>query len=138
MMRHRLHTATDLPETKMAKREFSVILNGDILEWTKVGAPVGTLPSVGFSVRDVHESLRERVFAYGVKQIISDGGALDKTATPAERIAMMEKRANALRDGTWGTRTASAPTITTDAAIAALRAAGFDVSALVAPTPADE
>lgn len=115
----------------MAKREFNVILQGNVLGWMRVGAPATNAPDITFDCAEVHASLRDRVFAYGVKQIIADGGALDKTATPAERLAMMEKRANSLRDGTWGTRTASAPTITTEAALAVLRAAGFDISNLV-------
>lgn len=117
----------------MAKREFNVTLNPTTgqIEWQRVGAPTTDEPVLEFHPGDVHASLRDRVFAYGVKQIIADGGALDKTATPAERLAMMEKRANSLRDGTWGTRTASAPTITTEAALAVLRAAGFDISNLV-------
>lgn len=104
----------------MAKREFNVTLVGTVLNWLRVGAAVNAPAAFSFDAATVHESLRERVYAYGVKQIIADGGALDRNASAGERLAMMEKRANALRDGTWGTRIASAPTITTDSAIVTL------------------
>jgi hypothetical protein len=105
----------------MAKREFKITYGGPgtALVWEPITPVRGLLP-VEFFPGDVHESLRDAVFAYGVKQIIADGGALEKGAGLGEKVAMMEKRADALRNGTWGTRQASAPKITDDLAIATL------------------
>ena len=98
----------------MAKRDFTITVTDKTLAWKFVANGKTALE---FDASKVHESLLERVFVYGCKQIIADGGALDKDATLDEKVAMMEKRANSLRDGTWGTRVASTPTISDAAAM---------------------
>lgn len=57
-----------------------------------------------FVISDLHASLVNAVLAYGLKQIISDAGAVAAGTPEGERIAKMTKRANGLRDGTWGFR----------------------------------
>lgn len=101
----------------MATRQFKIVHDANgLIQWRFADERI----ALEFRADEVDAKLRDAVFAYGVKQIIADGGALDKSATIGEKVAMMEKRANALRNGTWGTRQASAPTITDDLAIATL------------------
>lgn len=57
-----------------------------------------------FDVSDIDSGLVDKVFQYGVRQIIADGAAA--ATTLRERIDAMEDRAAKLRDGTWGTREA--------------------------------
>lgn len=57
-----------------------------------------------FQVDDVADSLRDAVFAYGVKQIIADGAA--GANNPARA---MRARAESLVNGTWGQRVARFP-----------------------------
>ena len=58
-----------------------------------------------FIVTTVAGTLRDAVFAYGVKQILSDACAgLD--AGSRAWAAAFEQRATALREGTWGQRAA--------------------------------
>jgi hypothetical protein len=49
-------------------------------------------------------AMRHQLFMYGAKQVIADGGAVGRNVPDEERIGKMEKRARALRDGTWGFR----------------------------------
>jgi len=60
-----------------------------------------------FKPADVVDALRDRVFDYGVKQILSDAAAGAKTER--EMVAAMTQRAAALRDGTWGQRQSRLP-----------------------------
>jgi hypothetical protein len=100
--------AADKPEMTMAKSTIrttpSTNAAGDrttLIEWVR---PDGTV-EFDFNTGDVHlSSMFEMVVAYGVKQIISDAGAVEKGTTDAERLGKMHKRAQALRDGTWSFR----------------------------------
>jgi len=71
-----------------------------------------------FAPGDVADALRERVFDYGVKQILSDAAA--GTKTEREMVAAMEARAGALRDGTWGQRQTRLPDADVFGALVAL------------------
>jgi len=67
-----------------------------------------------FVKRNVHESIRDAIYAYGLKQILADGGAVGRDATDEVRLNKMHKRAQSLIDGTWGYRDGtSTPTRTT-------------------------
>lgn len=68
-----------------------------------------------FRVDDVADSLRDAVFAYGVKQIIADGAA--GADNPAHA---MRTRAESLVTGTWGQRVARFPDADVWAAMVAL------------------
>lgn len=57
-----------------------------------------------FDTNDLHPSLQRAVLAYGLKQILADGGAVGRDVPDEERIAKMSKRARALMEGTWGFR----------------------------------
>ena len=61
-------------------------------------------PEFTFPLNDIHQSLREAAFAYGVKQILADAGAVGRSVPSEERLGRMEKRARALRDGSWAFR----------------------------------
>jgi len=61
-------------------------------------------PEFTFSLDDIHDSLREAVFAYGAKQILADAGAVGRSVPSEERLNRMEKRARGLRDGSWAFR----------------------------------
>ena len=62
------------------------------------------VPEFTFPLDDIHDSLREAVFAYGVKQILADAGAVGRSVPSEERLNRMEKRARGLRDGSWAFR----------------------------------
>ena len=66
-----------------------------------------------FNVSDLHPSLTRAVLVYGLKQVIADGGAVGRDVPEAERLCKMEKRARALRDGTWSFRDGHAPAAAT-------------------------
>jgi hypothetical protein len=72
---------------------------GGILTWTnrETGRTVFEFPMTA-----VADNLRDRVYEYGLRQIIADAGA--DSDTFAARISAMAARAEALIDGTWGTR----------------------------------
>jgi len=55
-----------------------------------------------FPILTVHPDLKDKVYEYGVRQIIADGAA--NAADLPDRIRMMGERAASLIDGTWGTR----------------------------------
>lgn len=57
-----------------------------------------------FDTADVHSDLRGPAFAYGIKQILQDGGAVGKDIPAPERRAQFEKRASSLVTGTWSYR----------------------------------
>jgi hypothetical protein len=57
---------------------------------------------------DIHADLRDAVLRYGVKQILADAGAASRGTSEADRMARIQRRAQALRDGTWGLRPARA------------------------------
>ncbi len=80
-----------------------------------------------FDTNDIHESKEDGVYKYGAKQIIQDAGALDKGASMADRLRMMEKRAAALVDGTWGERTGSGVAMPNGALFAAMVKLGLIV-----------
>lgn len=77
---------------------------GDALAWTD---RVSGRQVFSFAPADVADVLRDRVFDYGVKQILSDAAAGSKTER--EMIAAMGQRAAALRDGSWGQRQSRLP-----------------------------
>jgi hypothetical protein len=77
----------------MSTKTRITVLNG-VISW-------GDFP---FVIADLHPSLINAVIAYGLKQIISDAGAVPVGTDEGERIAKMTKRANGLRDGTWSYR----------------------------------
>lgn len=79
-----------------ATPKLRITLESNKLRWTN---RVSGAFLFEFPLDAVHTSLREAVFAYGVKQIIADGGA--KTGIPG-----MAARADSLVDGTWGQRSA--------------------------------
>jgi hypothetical protein len=97
---------------------------GILLQWLRPDGHV----EFTFNSMDMHPSLEESVIAYGLKQILSDGGAVSRETPAAERLAKMEKRARGLREGTWNFRDGTAAeTPKTDAALmyAAQVAAGM-------------
>lgn len=57
-----------------------------------------------FDTMDLPDAIRASALFYGIKQILADGGAVGRDIPAAERIAKMDKRARALRDGTWAFR----------------------------------
>lgn len=77
------------------------VQRGSVLNWTerKSGAVL-----FSFDMGNVAQNVSDQVFAYGVRQIIADGGA--DADTLSERLAKMQVRADQLADGTWGTRVA--------------------------------
>jgi len=77
---------------------------GEMLAWTD---RVSGRQVFSFAPATVADTLRDRVFDYGVKQILSDAAAGSKTER--EMIAAMGQRAAALRDGTWGQRQSRLP-----------------------------
>lgn len=102
----------------MSTTKSRIIVDGDHITW-----PNG----VEFNANDLHPSLQRAVLAYGIKQIISDAGAVPAGTPEGERLALMQKRADALRTGTWSFRdgtAAPAPTSRVLAQFAALVAAG--------------
>lgn len=60
-----------------------------------------------FAPATVADALRDRVFDYGVKQILSDAAAGSKSER--ETVVAMGQRATALRNGTWGQRQSRLP-----------------------------
>lgn len=72
--------------------------------------PDGT-EEFAFRIDSVHPDLRDAVYAYGLKQILADAGAVGRDVPAYERLNKMETRAQSLKDGTWGFRDgSSAPT----------------------------
>ena len=85
----------------MAERKLDVRTSADgaRLEWVdRANARV----VFDFAIGSVAPSLNRAVMVYGVKQILADAGALSAGASVADRVAEMQKRAAALRNGTWG------------------------------------
>lgn len=85
----------------MKRQSMKCTQSGSVLRWTD--RVTGSTLSV-FDMEQVADSVRSAVFAYGVRQIIADGGA--DADSLADRVGKMEMRANTLVDGTWGTRVA--------------------------------
>jgi hypothetical protein len=85
----------------MKRQSMKCTQSGSVLRWTD--RVTGSTLSV-FDMNSVADSVRSAVFAYGVRQIIADGGA--DADSLADRVGKMEARANTLIDGTWGTRVA--------------------------------
>jgi hypothetical protein len=72
---------------------------GGMLTWTDrtTGKPV-----FEFEIARVNTGLVDRVFEYGLRQIIADAGA--DADSLGDRITKMTARTVSLIDGTWGTR----------------------------------
>lgn len=97
---------------------------GDTLAWTD---RVSGRQVFAFAPADVADVLRDRVFDYGVKQILSDAAAGAKSER--EAVAAMQQRAVALRDGTWGQRQSRLPDADVFGALVALgKLPGSDVA----------
>lgn len=86
----------------MAKRLWTIreSADGAALQWVTDSGRVDFV----FRPADVAADLHDRVFRYGVKQILADAGALSAGASDRERLAEMGRRAESLLDGTWGER----------------------------------
>lgn len=85
----------------VTKTKMRVTETGGILTWAD---RVSGREVFSFRVDAVADSLRDAVFAYGVKQIIADGAA--GADNPARA---MRARAESLVNGTWGQRAARFP-----------------------------
>jgi hypothetical protein len=88
----------------MMKQSLSIVPVGTKLQWVN---RADQSVAFAFDTSSVSNAVRDAVFAYGVKQIISDGGAVGVNVQMSERIAKMAKRAEALVDGTYGQRQSS-------------------------------
>jgi len=88
----------------MMKQSLSIVPVGTKLQWVN---RADQSVAFAFDTSSVSNAVRDAVFAYGVKQIISDGGAVGVNVPMSERIAKMAKRAEALVDGTYGQRQSS-------------------------------
>jgi hypothetical protein len=88
----------------MAKQSLKIVTNGRVLEWRNRADEAVVFK---FDVRAVAPSLVDAVFAYGVKQIIADGGATGVNVPLRDRINKMSARAQSLEEGTWGERRVS-------------------------------
>jgi len=86
------------------KQSLSIVPVGTKLQWVN---RADQSVAFAFDTSSVSNAVRDAVFAYGVKQIISDGGAVGVNVPMSERIAKMAKRAEALVDGTYGQRQSS-------------------------------
>jgi hypothetical protein len=73
-------------------------VNG-ILTWTDRASGKSVFT---FGMDGVNPNLRDRVYEYGLRQIIADAGA--DADSMADRVAKMTARTAGLIDGTWGTR----------------------------------
>lgn len=96
----------------MAIRKLAVQDNGSYATWSFVeydrdGEPVRGDVALQMSTGELHPDLVQAVLRYGMKQIIADAGAMSKGASLDDRLAAMERRAAALKDGTYGLRAAS-------------------------------
>lgn len=83
------------------KTKMRVVETAGVLVWSD---RVSGREVFKFNTADVAPALHDRVFAYGVKQIIADGAA--GSGDPA---AAMRERAKSLTSGTWGERVARFP-----------------------------
>jgi len=88
----------------MMKQSLSIVPVGTKLQWVN---RADQSVAFAFDTSSVSNAVRDAVFAYGVKQIISDGGAVGVNVPMSERIAKMAKRAESLVDGTYGQRQSS-------------------------------
>jgi len=88
----------------MMKQSLSIVPVGTKLQWVN---RADQSVAFAFDTSSVSNAVRDAVFAYGVKQIISDGGAVGVNVPMSERIAKMTKRAESLVDGTYGQRQSS-------------------------------
>lgn len=86
------------------KQSLSIVPVGTKLQWVN---RADQSVAFAFDTSSVSNAVRDAVFAYGVKQIISDGGAVGVNVPMSERIAKMAKRAESLIDGTYGQRQSS-------------------------------
>ena len=86
------------------KQSLSIVPVGTKLQWVN---RADQSVAFAFDTASISNAVRDAVFAYGVKQIISDGGAVGVNVPMSERIAKMAKRAEALVDGTYGQRQSS-------------------------------
>ncbi len=78
----------------------TIRVTGDLIEWVRPDQSI----EFAFDVNDVHPDLLTAVRNYGIKQILADAGAVGRNVPDEERIGKMDKRARALRDGTWNYR----------------------------------
>jgi len=88
----------------MMKQSLSIVPVGTKLQWVN---RADQSVAFAFDTASVSNAVRDAVFAYGVKQIISDGGAVGVNVPMSERIANTAKRAESLVDGTYGQRQSS-------------------------------
>lgn len=88
-----------------------------------------------FQTSELHDNLWQQVIAYGLKQIIADGGAVGRDVPAAERRAKMEKRAAALRNGTWSFRDGHGSSATPAASDSAMMFAALVAVGIVPDIP---
>jgi len=86
------------------KQTLQIVPSGTKLDWVN---RADQSVAFSFDTASVSNAVREAVFAYGVKQIIADGGAVGVNVPMSERIAKMAKRAESLVSGTYGQRQSS-------------------------------
>ena len=79
----------------------TIRITGSEIEWVR---PDGSTEFTFDCDSITNPATRQQLFLYGVKQVLADGGAVGRDIPADERLAKMEKRASALRDGTWGFR----------------------------------
>ncbi len=103
---HRLATGNGanffntLGDSIMAKRQsLKCDVIGNDLVWTERES---NMEVFRFDLGSVAFGLEGRVREYGIRQIIADGAA--NATTLLERAQLMRERAEALMDGSWGTR----------------------------------
>lgn len=91
----------------MAKSTIRVTLNGNgqneghpFIEFVR---PDGSI-EFGFDDYNTNETVRAAVYAYGLKQILADAGAVGRGTDDETRLNKMKKRAQSLEDGTWAFR----------------------------------
>lgn len=88
--------------TTGTKSKLDITLNGNTLSWTNrtSGKVYAT-----FDVTVIPAALHDTVYAYGVKQILSDSYVKHAAGTTGW-FAAFDQRAVALKNGTWGQRVA--------------------------------
>ena len=79
----------------MSGTKSRITFDGAILQW-----PNG----LTVALNDIAPSVRDAVLAYGLKQIISDAGAVPAGTPESHRVALMEKRREAIASGEWSFR----------------------------------
>lgn len=94
------------------KTKMRVVETAGVLVWSD---RVSGREVFKFDTATVAPTLRDRVFAYGAKQIIADGAAGSR-----DPAAAMRERAKSLTSGTWGERVARFPDADIWAAMIAL------------------